>query len=162
MPSTKPLPATDSASDLRSLTGDDATAAFETDPRFVDSNPGAEGSSENVEEQRDTDDTADSDDEIEDADDLDDLEDDQDEGAASPALRADGLLGQEDELEDEAKKSKQQSADVEEDDDAGDVDMGVDEDELDQDDMDTDKVTAASVPFELVLNLMNVRSERRI
>ncbi len=54
---------TDSEADLRPLIGDDATATFENDPKFVEANPGAAGSSENVEEQRDTDDTADSEEE---------------------------------------------------------------------------------------------------
>jgi hypothetical protein len=72
--------ATDSAAELSKLVGDDSTATFENDPKFVDANPGAEGSSENVEEQRAEDDTEDSDEEIEDADDEDaELEDDDEE-----------------------------------------------------------------------------------
>ena len=70
-----PMPATDSARDLRNLVGDDATADFETDPKFVDSNPTAEASSENLAALRDTDDEEDSEDELEDEDD-DDLDDD--------------------------------------------------------------------------------------
>ena len=70
-----PMPATDSARDLRNLVGDDVTADFESDPKFVDSNPTAEASSENLAVLRDTDDEEDSDDELEDEDD-DDLDDD--------------------------------------------------------------------------------------
>ena len=50
------MPATDSAQDLRNLVHDDATADFETDPKFVDSNPAAAASSENLAALRDTDD----------------------------------------------------------------------------------------------------------
>lgn len=115
--------ATDSAKELHEIVSDDATATFESDPTFVDSNPGTNGSSDNVERQRDTDDLEDGDEEIEDEDDLDDeedLEDDEDELAASPGLQAASV--------------------DEEDDDADDVDQGVDEDDLDDDDMDTDQV----------------------
>jgi hypothetical protein len=73
-----PMPATDSARDLRNLVGDDVTADFESDPKFVDSNPTAEASSENLAVLRDTDDEEDSDDELEDEDD-DDLDDEVDE-----------------------------------------------------------------------------------
>ena len=69
-----PMPATDSARDLRNLVGDDVTADFESDPKFVDSNPTADASSENLAVLRDTDDEEDSDDELEDEDD--DLDDD--------------------------------------------------------------------------------------
>jgi hypothetical protein len=71
--------ATDSAAELNSLVGDDATATFENDPKFIDSNPGGAGSSENVEEQRAEDDVEDSDEEIDDADDEDLDDDDADE-----------------------------------------------------------------------------------
>jgi hypothetical protein len=77
--------ATDSAAELNSLVGDDATATFENDPKFIDSNPGGEGSSENVEEQRAEDDVDDSDEEVEDTEDEDaddedaDLEEDDEE-----------------------------------------------------------------------------------
>lgn len=76
MPATKPTPATDSATDLRRLVGDDATADFESDPKFIDSNPTADASSENLAVQRDTDDTVESDDEMTDEDD--DEEEDED------------------------------------------------------------------------------------
>jgi hypothetical protein len=70
------MPATDSARDLRDLVGDDVTADFETDPKFIDSNPTADASSENLAALRDTDDEEESDDELEDEDD-EDLEDDE-------------------------------------------------------------------------------------
>ena len=72
-----PMPATDSARDLRNLVGDDVAADFESDPKFVDSNPTADASSENLAVLRDTDDEEDSDDELEDEDD--DLDDEVDE-----------------------------------------------------------------------------------
>lgn len=59
--------ATDSAEELRALIGDDATATFESDPKFIESNPTANASTESVVVQRDTDDTEDSEEEIEDA-----------------------------------------------------------------------------------------------
>jgi hypothetical protein len=77
-----PMPATDSARDLRNLVGDDVTADFESDPKFVDSNPTADASSENLAVLRDTDDEEDSDDELEDDEDDEDdeeYEDDEDE-----------------------------------------------------------------------------------
>jgi hypothetical protein len=70
------MPATDSARDLRKLVGDDVTAEFETDPKFVDSNPTADASSENLAALRDTDDEEESDDELEDEDDDDEFEED--------------------------------------------------------------------------------------
>ena len=80
----KSTPATDSARELRSIVGDDATAEFEDDPKFVDSNPTASASSENLAVQRDTDDTEDSDEEVDDDEDLedddeDDIDDDEEE-----------------------------------------------------------------------------------
>ncbi len=87
MPASKDFPATDSANDLRRILGDDATATFEDDPNFVESNPTGTASSENVEEQRsaassspaarDTDDAEDDDeDDVDEDEDLDDEEDD--------------------------------------------------------------------------------------
>lgn len=62
--------ATDSAAELHDLIGDDATAMFESDPKFIDSDPTSGSSSENVLRQRDTDDIEDSeeDEELEDND----------------------------------------------------------------------------------------------
>ena len=73
--------ATDSAAELHELIGDDATATFESDPNFVNSNPTADASSEHI-TMRDTDDMEDSEEEedeegLEDEDD--DVEDDEDE-----------------------------------------------------------------------------------
>ena len=70
--------ATDSELELHDVIGDDATATFENDPKFVAANPGADGSSQNVEEQREADDTEDSDEEIADED-AEDEEDDEEE-----------------------------------------------------------------------------------
>lgn len=77
MPDKNPMPATDSARDLRNLVGNDVTADFESDPKFVDSNPTAEASSENLAILRDTDDEEDSDDELEDEDEDEDDDDDE-------------------------------------------------------------------------------------
>jgi hypothetical protein len=71
------MPATDSARDLHNLVHDDVTADFETDPKFIESNPTAEASSENLAALRDTDDEEDSDDELEDEDEDEDLDDDE-------------------------------------------------------------------------------------
>jgi len=57
--------APDSAAELHDLIGEDATAMFENDPKFIDSDPTSGASSENVLVQRDTDDTEDSEDEEE-------------------------------------------------------------------------------------------------
>jgi len=80
---------TDSEAELKPLIGDDSTATFENDPKFVEANPGATGSSENVEEQRDTDDTADSEEEIVDDEDSEleeDDEEDEDEEVEAAAV----------------------------------------------------------------------------
>jgi hypothetical protein len=111
MASTHSSIATDSETDLRKVVGNDATAEFEADPKFVDSNPTESASSENVEVQRETDDVEDSEEE---EDELDDEEEDDEE---------------EDDEDDE-----------DEDDDDDDVEDGVDEDDLDDEDMDTDEV----------------------
>lgn len=47
------LPATDSAAVLHDLVGDDATASFENDPKFVPSDPTANASSENLQTRAD-------------------------------------------------------------------------------------------------------------
>ena len=75
--------ATDSAVELRELIGDDASATFESDPNFVNSNPTADASSDHL-ELRDTDDMEDSDEEedeagLEDEDEEDVDEEDEDE-----------------------------------------------------------------------------------
>jgi hypothetical protein len=74
--------ATDSEAELHELIGDDATATFESDPNFVDSNPTADASSDHI-ELRDTDDMEDSEEEDEEdigeEDEDDDGEDEEDE-----------------------------------------------------------------------------------
>src|SRR5262252_8872872 len=97
MPNKNPMPATDSARDLRNLVHDDATADFETDPKFVDSNPSAGASSENL-ALRDTDDEEDSDDELEDDEDDEEYEDDEDD---DPEAEYDDEDEEEEEYEDD-------------------------------------------------------------
>jgi hypothetical protein len=70
--------ASDSTAELRDLIGDDASATFESDPNFIDSNPGNNASSEHL-TLRDTDDTEDSEEEEEEFDEEDDDEDEEDE-----------------------------------------------------------------------------------
>ncbi len=77
MPDKNLMPATDSARDLHDMVRDDVTADFETDPKFIDGNPVANASSENLAALRDTDDEEESDDELEDEDDDDEFEDDE-------------------------------------------------------------------------------------
>ena len=113
MPHKNPMPATDSARDLRNLVGDDVTADFETDPKFVDSNPTAEASSENL-ALRDTDDEEESDDELEDEDDEDDDEDDEDED--------DDDIDPEAEYDDEDEEEEELDDDDDEDEDTDDED----------------------------------------
>jgi hypothetical protein len=117
---TNPI-ATDSAAELHEIVGDDSTATFENDPKFIDSTPTDTATSENVEVQRDTDDTEDSEEEIDETDD--DLEDEDDD--------------EEDDDEDDEL--------ADEDDDAGDIDPGVNEEEIDDDDLDTDRVAEAAL-----------------
>ncbi len=57
--------ATDSAELLHKAVGDDTTATFESDPKFIESNPTAHASSEGALVLRDTDDVADSEEELE-------------------------------------------------------------------------------------------------
>ena len=81
MPATKTPVASDSATELHELIGDDATATFESNPGFFDSDSTDRAGSENVEVQRDTDDTEDSEeeeDELEDEDEDDDKKEDED------------------------------------------------------------------------------------
>ena len=113
----KSTPATDSARDFRNVIGDDATAEFESDPTFVNSNPASSASSENLAVQRDTDDTEDSDEEIEDDDE--DVEDEEDE---------DDLEEDEEEDEDDVEDEDEYEDDDEEDED--DEDLEDDEDEV--------------------------------
>jgi hypothetical protein len=64
MAATKTPIASDSSAELRDLIGDDASATFESDPNFIDSNASNGASSEHL-TLRDTDDTEDSDEEDE-------------------------------------------------------------------------------------------------
>jgi hypothetical protein len=90
--------ATDSAAELSKMIGDDATATFESDPKFIDSDPTETASSENIAVQRDTDDTEDSEEED---DDLDDVEDDDE---LEDEDEDDVELGDEDEDEDDEEE----------------------------------------------------------
>jgi hypothetical protein len=47
------LPATDSAAVLHDLIGDDATAVFESDPKFIDGTPAEDSTSENLQVRKD-------------------------------------------------------------------------------------------------------------
>ncbi len=115
------VPATDSASELHDLVGDDATATFENDPKFIGADPTSTASSQNIEEQRDTDDVADDDEDDEDED-FDDEDEDEDE---------DDEEDDEDDLEDEDDDDE-----VEDDEDDEDEDFDDDEDEDEEDDED--------------------------
>ncbi len=66
MAATKSPIASDSAAELHKVIGDDATATFESDPTFIESNPTGSASSGNVEIQRSEDDSSDSDEELDD------------------------------------------------------------------------------------------------
>lgn len=112
-----PLPATDSARDLRNLVGDDVTADFETDPKFVDSNPTEDASSENLAAMRDTDDEEESDDELEDEEDDEEYEDDEDDE-------------DEDDVDEEAEYDDEEEEDEEYEDEDDDEDEEDDEDEV--------------------------------
>ncbi|HEY4009014.1 MAG TPA: hypothetical protein VGM11_02605 [Acidobacteriaceae bacterium] len=104
MPDKKPMPATDSARELKPLVHDDVTADFENDPKFVDSNPTENASSENLASMRDTDDEEDSDDELEDEDDDEEFEDDDEDDVDDEDAEDDDELeddDEEDELDDD-------------------------------------------------------------
>jgi hypothetical protein len=88
--------ATDSEAELRRLIGDDATATFEEDPRFVDSNPAAGASSGNLAVQGNLEDSEDEDEDDGEDDDVDDEEagedgdeEDDEEMAGKDALQTD-------------------------------------------------------------------------
>lgn len=115
MTNKNPMPATDSAQDLRNLVHDDATADFESDPKFVDSNPTAEASSENL-ALRDTDDEEESDDEIEDDDD-EEFEDDEEDDEEYEDDDEEAEVGDEDEEEDEYEDDDEEDEEYEDDED---------------------------------------------
>jgi hypothetical protein len=99
--------ATDSEAELHELIGDDATATFESDPNFVDSNPTADASSDHI-ELRDTDDMEDSEEEDEEADEED--------------------IGEEDE-DDDGEDEEDEEEEEDDDDDDDDVDFDDEEDD---------------------------------
>jgi hypothetical protein len=103
MATTKNPISTDSDATLRDLIGDDASATFESDPNFIDSDAGASGSSNHV-TLRDTDDTADSEEEEDEAFEDDDGEDEEDE--------EDDEEDEEDEDEDEEDDGEEIGSDV--------------------------------------------------
>lgn len=105
MATTKNLISTDSGATLRELIGDDASATFESDPNFIDSDGGASGSSNHV-MLRDTDDTEDSEEEEEEA-----FEDDEDE--------------EDEEDDDEEEDDEEDVEDDDEDDDGEEIDSDV-------------------------------------
>lgn len=110
-----PMPATDSVRDLRNLVGDDVTADFESDPKFVDSNPASDASSESLAALRDTDDEEESDDELEDEEDDDELEEDE-----------------EDDFDDDDEEDDEEDDDEEEDIEDEDEEQEEEEDEPDE------------------------------
>lgn len=142
MASTKTRIAPDSARDLHELIGDDATATFESDPKFLDSDPTESASSGNVAVQRDTDDLEDSDEE--------DREELEDEDEAEGGEDEDGEDEDEDgeDGEDEDGEDVDEGADDEEDDGVEDEDDdeeeedGEDDEEREEDDEDGLKVMA--------------------
>jgi hypothetical protein len=113
------MPATDSARDLKPLVHDDVTADFESDPKFVDSNPAESASSENLVQMRDTDDDEDSDDELEDEDE-DEFEDDEDDDEDDvDEAEADDELDDDEEYEDDEddEEDEDEDEDLEDDED---------------------------------------------
>jgi hypothetical protein len=88
---------TDSARELREIAGDDATATFEADPKFIDSNPADTASSENLgpagelDDDIAGDDDDDLDDEYDDEEDEDEDEEEDDEDEEADADDADTL-----------------------------------------------------------------------
>ncbi len=111
------LPATDSAAALHELIGQDSTATFENDPKFVDSDPTVDASSENLQTRADRqdvqnmppiatkstvdDDDEDEDEEDDDEDDLDDEDEEDDEDLDDEDEDDEDLEDDDDEDEDE-------------------------------------------------------------
>jgi hypothetical protein len=89
----------DSDATLRDLIGEDASATFESDPNFIESEAGAHGSSNHV-ALRDTDDTEDSEEEEDEA-----FEDDEDEEAEEEEDEDDDEDEEDDEDEDEDEET---------------------------------------------------------
>lgn len=123
MATNQDLPATDSAAVLHELVGDDATASFENDPKFVESNPTESASSENLQTGADRKEiqaqpsletrvaAEDDDDEEDDDEDLDDDDEDDDEDLD------DEDLDDEDDEEDDDDEFEDDDDDDEEDED---------------------------------------------
>jgi hypothetical protein len=130
MAATKTLIAPDSAAELHDLIGDDATATFESDPKFIYSDPTDDASSENIEFQRDTDDTADSEEEEEE---LDELEDDEDE---------DEVEDEDDEEDEEDKDDDDDEDEEDEDEDEDEEDEDIDDEEIEEEEDDEEEVGA--------------------
>jgi len=101
--------APDSAEELHDLVGDDATATFESDPKFIDSDSTGTASSENVEVQRDTDDVEDSEEEVDEEDDeLEDEDIEDDEDLDDEEEEDDDDLDDDDEDEDEVEDDEEE------------------------------------------------------
>ena len=115
--------ATDSAAELHDLIGDDATATFESDPNFVDSNATESASSDHI-ALRDTDDTEDSEEEDEEADEEEDVD------------------------EDDVDEEDDDEVDEDEDEDEEDEDEDEDDEDLDDED-DEDEVLRTAEPVDV-------------
>lgn len=132
------LPVTDSAAVLHDLVGDDATAAFENDPTFINSDPTAEASSENLQSRKDRGDIQGQPDlhaaprgkALDEEDDEDDVEDDDDE---------DDDDFEDVETEDDDEDDEDEDEDDEDDDDLEDDDDDDDDDDEDEDEDDEDE-----------------------
>ena len=115
MTATKTPLAPDSAAELHDLVGNDATATFESDPKFIDSNPTGSASSEHIEVQRDTDDTADSEEEEEELEEEEEEEEDEnDEDEDAEDEDEEEEENDEDEDEDEENEDEEEEDDEEE------------------------------------------------
>ena len=125
------LPATDSASVLHELVGDDATAGFENDPKFNDSNPTETASSENLQTRTDRRDVQaqpdlalrtaaadeDDDDDDEDEEDLEDDDDDDDDDLEDDDEADDDEEDDDEEYEDDDDDEDEDDEDAEDEDD---------------------------------------------
>lgn len=109
------LPATDSASALHELIGDDSTATFENDPTFVGSDPTADSSSENLQTRTDRKDIQ-----------------------SQPSIELRGAKTTTDEDDDDAEEDEDDDDADDDEDDEDDDDLEDDDDELDDDDEDED------------------------
>ena len=125
------LPATDSASALHELIGDDSTATFENDPTFVGSNPTGDASSENLQTRGDRKDIQSQPSvQLRDSDDTEDAEDEDDEDEDDDEFE--DVETEDDDDEDEDDEDDDVEDDEDEDDDLDDDDDD-DDDEEDED-----------------------------